>query len=303
MENKNQKIDKTFGLTSFALNNSTTVLFLTFLIIVMGVSTYITLPRENFPEINIPKIYIGVTHPGNSPTDIENLITRPIEKELNTISEVDNITSTSVQDHSTIIAEFTADTEVEDALSKVKDAVDKAQPELPTDLDREPNVFAMDVSEFPILNINLSGNYSLDELKGYAEYLEDELERIKEISKAEIRGVDDKEVKIKVDPYKLVLETPQAKLPHIYIDCGVSDFLYEPTKKFMNYLLENKITFTFGQSDGTHEEDYWGREVQKSMAIQYSVMLENIWGREFDIYDAWQSSKEEAEIDSTTIKD
>jgi multidrug efflux pump len=203
MENKNQKIDKTFGLTSFALNNSTTVLFLTFLIIVMGVSTYITLPRENFPEINIPKIYIGVTHPGNSPTDIENLITRPIEKELNTISEVDNITSTSVQDHSTIIAEFTADTEVEDALSKVKDAVDRAQPELPTDLDREPNVFAMDVSEFPILNINLSGNYSLDELKGYAEYLEDELERIKEISKAEIRGVDDKEVKIKVDPYKL----------------------------------------------------------------------------------------------------
>jgi putative tributyrin esterase len=107
----------------------------------------------------------------------------------------------------------------------------------------------------------------------------------------------------KVDPYKLVLETPQAKLPHIYIDCGVSDFLYEPTKKFMNYLLENKITFTFGQSDGTHEEDYWGREVQKSMAIQYSVMLENIWGREFDIYDAWQSSKEEAEIDSTTIKE
>ena len=203
MESKKQKIDKTFGLTSFALKNSTTVLFLTFLIIVMGVTTYIALPRENFPEINIPKIYIGVTHPGNSPSDIENLITRPIEKELNTISEVDNITSTSIQDYSTIIAEFTADTDVEDALSKVKDAVDKAQPELPTDLDREPNVFAMDVNEFPILNINLSGNYSVDELKGFAEYLEDELERIKEISKAEIRGVDDKEVKIKVDPYKL----------------------------------------------------------------------------------------------------
>lgn len=203
MENKQQKIDKTFGLTSFALKNSTTVLFLTFLIIVMGVTTYIALPRENFPEINIPKIYIGVTHPGNSPSDIENLITRPIEKELNTISEVDNITSTSIQDYSTIIAEFTADTDVEDALSKVKDAVDKAQPELPSDLDREPNVFAMDMNEFPILNINLSGNYTIDELKGYAEYLEDEIEKIKEISKAEIRGVDEKEVKIKVDPYKL----------------------------------------------------------------------------------------------------
>lgn len=203
MENNQQKIDKTFGLTSFALKNSTTVLFLTFLIIVMGVTTYISLPRENFPEINIPKIYIGVTHPGNSPSDIENLITRPIEKELNTISEVDNITSTSIQDYSTIIAEFTADTDVEDALSKVKDAVDKAQPELPTDLDREPNVFAMDMNEFPILNINLSGNYTIDELKEYAEYLEDEIEKIKEISKAEIRGIDEKEVKIKVDPYKL----------------------------------------------------------------------------------------------------
>ena len=203
MENNKQKLDKSFGLTSFALNNSTTVLFLTFLIIVMGVTTYITLPRENFPEINIPKIYIGVTHPGNSPSDIENLITRPLEKELNTISEVDNITSTSIQDFATIIAEFTADTDVEDALSKVKDAVDKAQPELPTDLDREPNVFAMDVNEFPILNINLSGNYTLDELKEYAEYMEDELEKIKEISKAEIRGLDEKEVKIKVDPYKL----------------------------------------------------------------------------------------------------
>jgi len=203
MESNQQKIDKKFGITSFALNNSTTVLFLTFLIIVMGVTTYITLPRENFPEINIPKIYIGVTHQGNSPSDIENLITRPIEKELNTISEVDNINSTSIQDFSTIIAEFTADTEVEDALSKVKDAVDKAKPELPTDLDREPNVFAMDMNEFPILNINLSGNYSIDELKDYAEYLEDELEKIKEISKAEIRGLDEKEVKIKVDPYKL----------------------------------------------------------------------------------------------------
>jgi multidrug efflux pump len=203
MENNKQKIDKTFGLTSFALNNSTTVLFLTFLIVIMGVTTYMALPRENFPEINIPKIYIGVTHPGNSPSDIENLITRPIEKELNTISEVDNITSTSIQDYSTIIAEFTADTDVEDALTKVKDAVDKAKPELPTDLDREPNVFAMDMNEFPILNVNLSGHYSIDELKEFAEYLEDEFEKIKEVSKAEIRGVDEKEVKIKVDPYKL----------------------------------------------------------------------------------------------------
>ncbi len=200
---KNIKIDKEFKLTTWAVNNTTTVLFLTFLVVVMGVSTYISLPRENFPEIKIPKVYIGTTHPGNSPKDIENLITRPIEKELNTISSVDNITSTSIQDFSTIVVEFTTDTDVEDALTKVKDAVDKAKAELPSDLDRDPDIFEMDVNEFPILNINLSGHYSVDQLKEYAEYLEDEIEKFSEISKAEIRGVDEKEVKINVDPFKL----------------------------------------------------------------------------------------------------
>ena len=204
MEKENKNIvDKAFGLTSIALNNGTTVLFLTLIIILAGVSTYISLPRENFPEINIPTIYIGVTHPGNSPSDIENLITRPIEKELNTISSVDEIRSTSIQDFSSIIVEFAAETDVEDALQKVKDAVDKAKPELPSDLDQEPNVFELDVSEMPIMNINLSGNYSLDKLKEFAEYIEDEVEKFPEISKAEIRGVDEKEVKINVDPYKL----------------------------------------------------------------------------------------------------
>ncbi len=203
MKNNNIKIDKDFKLTTWAVNNTTTVLFLTFLIVLMGISTYISLPKENFPEVKVPKIYIGTTHPGNSPEDIENLITRPIEKELNTISSVDNIASTSIQDHSTIVVEFTTATEVEDALIKVKDAVDKAKAELPSDLDRDPNIFEMDMSEFPVLNINLSGNFTLDQLKEYAEYLKDEVEKFSEISKAEIRGLDDKEVKVNVDPFKL----------------------------------------------------------------------------------------------------
>jgi multidrug efflux pump len=200
---KGQKIDKKFGLTSLALKNGTTVLVLTALIIIMGITTYVSLPRENFPELNIPQIYVGVVHPGNSPADMENLITRPIERQLNTISEIDNITSTSIQDYATIIAEFDADMDVDEALRKVKDAVDKAKPDLPTDLEADPDIFQIDVNEFPILNINLSGNYTPDELKGFAEYLEDEIEKIPEISKAEIRGLGEKEVKIKVDPYKL----------------------------------------------------------------------------------------------------
>lgn len=202
-KNTNLKVDKEFGLSSWALKNRTSVGFIAFLITVMGIMTYIDLPKDSYPEIEQPVIYIGTSHPGNSPVDMENLVTRPIEKELNTISEVDNIKSTSVQDYSTIIVEFDPKTDVSDALTKVKDAVDRAKPELPTDLPADPNVFELNFSEFPIFNINLSGNFKLEELKQYAEYLEDEIEKLSEISKVEIRGIDEKEVKVKVDPYEL----------------------------------------------------------------------------------------------------
>jgi multidrug efflux pump len=197
------KVDKEFGLSSLSLKNRTSVGFIAFLITVMGIMTYIDLPKDSYPEIEQPVVYIGTGYPGNSPVDMENLVTRPIEKEINTISEVDNIKSTSVQDYSTIIVEFDPKTDVEDALTKVKDAVDRAKPELPTDLPADPNVFELNFSEFPIFNINLSGNFELEELKRYAEYLEDEIEKVSEISKVEIRGIDELEVKVKVDPYEL----------------------------------------------------------------------------------------------------
>ncbi len=198
-----RKVDKEFGLTTFSLKNGTMVMFLTFMFVIMGVITYQSLPKDSFPEVKQPIVYIGTTYPGNSPVDMENLVTRQIEKEINTISEVDNIQSTSVQDYSTIIVEFDPKISIEDALTKVKDAVDKAKPELPDDLPADPNVFEINFSEFPIMNINLAGNYPLEQLKKYGEYLEDEIEKISEISKVEIRGLDDKEVKIKVDPYEL----------------------------------------------------------------------------------------------------
>lgn len=200
---KDFKVDKEFGLTSFALKNGTMVMFLAVMFVIMGIITYRSLPKDSYPEVKQPIIYIGIPYPGNSPVDMENLITRPIEKEINTISEVDKITSNSVQDYTTIIVEFDPKIKVEDALSKVKDAVDKAKPELPDDLPQDPNVFELNFSEFPIMNINLSGNYPLEQLKKYGEYLEDEIEKIAEISKVDIRGIDDKEVKIKVDPYEL----------------------------------------------------------------------------------------------------
>jgi len=196
-----KKVEKEFGLTTLSIKNKTTVFVLTFLVVVMGISSYINLPKESFPEVSQPIVYVGTAHPGNSPVDMENLITRPIEKELNIIDDVENIKSTSVQDYSTIIIEFTSDTEIEDALTKVKDAVDKA--DLPTDLESDPDVFEMNISEVPVMNINLSGDYSIEELNDRAEYLEDEIEKLKEVSRVEIRGVDEKEVRINVDPYQM----------------------------------------------------------------------------------------------------
>jgi S-formylglutathione hydrolase FrmB len=92
----------------------------------------------------------------------------------------------------------------------------------------------------------------------------------------------------KVDPFKLVLQIPKDKLPHIYLDCGDKDFLIEASQDFMKLLLENNIPFQYGQSDGVHEENYWGREVSVSMAVQYAVMLRNIWGREFEVYNPYK---------------
>ena len=203
MAQSKTKFDKEFGLTNLALNNRTSVMVLMVLIVFLGISSYINLPKESYPEVEIPTIYVGTAHPGNSPVDMENLITRPLEKEINTIDEIDNIRSTSVQDYSTIIIEFITGTDVQDALQKVKDAVDKAKPELPTDLDQDPDVFEMNFSEFPMFNINLSGDFSTEELNDYAEYLEDEIEKFSEVSRVDIRGVDEKELKIMANPHEM----------------------------------------------------------------------------------------------------
>ncbi len=197
---------KYFAPSTFSVNNQLTVLVLTVIVFLSGIMAYVQMPSEAFPEIVTPEIYIGTPYPGNSPLDIEKLITRPIEKELNSITGVDEIISTSVEGYSTIDVKFDFDITPEQALQKVKDKVDvaKSKPDFPTDLPADPNIFEMNMSELmPVLNINLSGDFTTDQLKEYAEYLEDEVENIPGVSKAEIRGVDDKEVRISVDLPKM----------------------------------------------------------------------------------------------------
>ncbi|MCH2214279.1 MAG: efflux RND transporter permease subunit [Flavobacteriales bacterium] len=200
--NRGNKGYKEFGLSSLSIDNRTTVFVIMAIILLGGFGSYISMPKENFPDVVTPEIYVGTPYPGNSPLDIEKLITRPFEKEINTITGIDEINSTSVQGYSSIQIKFDFDVTPEEALRKVKDKVDVAMSDrdFPTDLPADPNVFEMNFSELvPIMNINLSGDYSLDQLKFYAEYLEDKIEDIPEITSVEIRGVMDKEVKINAD--------------------------------------------------------------------------------------------------------
>ena len=143
---KDGKKIREFGLSTLAINNRTTVFVLTIIIIIAGIFAYTSMPKAAFPDVVIPKIYVGTPYPGNSPIDIEKLITRPFEKEINAISDINKLTSTSIQGYSIIIAEFDFSVDPADGLQKVKDAVDKAKsnPGFPNDLPGDPNIFEMD---------------------------------------------------------------------------------------------------------------------------------------------------------------
>ncbi len=195
--------NRNFILTNLSLKNKTTVFILTGLLALFGFFAYKSMPKSLFPDIVMPTIMVQTIYPGNSPADIENLITRPIEKELKSVKGLKNLKSTSIQDNSSIIVEFNTDVEIKTALQDVKDGVDKAKGNLPNDLDMDPIVMDIDFSEFPILNINLSGDFSLDELKEYAEYLQDEIETLSEISKVEITGLLEREITIKIDLHRM----------------------------------------------------------------------------------------------------
>lgn len=201
--NKAKEMLKEFGLTSFAVDNGTSVFILTLIVLLMGWNSYRSMPKELYPEVVIPTIYVGTAYPGTSAPDMENLVSRPIEKEIKSITGVKKINSTSIQDYSTVIVEFNTDVEIPQALQDVKDAVDKAKSELPTDLPSDPDVFDINFSEIPIMTVNLSGEYTVDELRGYAEYFQDKIEGLSEISEVEIKGALEREVKIDVDLLKM----------------------------------------------------------------------------------------------------
>ena len=209
MSKKKKNINKEFGLSSWAINNKTTIYVMMVIILFLGISAYFSMPRESFPEIKETKIYVSSVFPGNTAEDIEKLITIPLEDKLKTLSNVVKINSTSQEDISSIVVEFDEDIDVEFAKQKVKDEIETetSGEDWPifNGAKVEPNVFALSMSEeMPILNINISGDYPIGKLKEYGEYLEDEIENLPEIKKVDIRGAQIREVEVAVDIYKMM---------------------------------------------------------------------------------------------------
>jgi multidrug efflux pump subunit AcrB len=194
-QNKNSKL-REFSISTWSVNNQITIFLLTAMIFIFGIISYQSIPKEQFPEVTFPTVYINTPYFGNSAPDIEDLVTRPIEKEVQSVDGIKNITSTSVQDFSIIIAEFEADEDLDVAVRKVKDAVDKAKSELPSDLDQEPTVSEINTSDIPIVSVNISGDYSPEQLRNYAEFVQEELENIPEVSEVVLKGAVEREVKV-----------------------------------------------------------------------------------------------------------
>lgn len=194
---------KEFKPTSWSIDNKTSIYVLVLIISIFGLQSYNDIPKEQFPDIVIPTILVNTIYPGTSPTDMENLITRPLEKNIKSISGVKKITSNSVQDFSTVVVEFNTGIEVADAKQKVKDAVDKTKNDLPNNLPKDPQVADIDLSEIPIMNIHLYGDIDLSTLKKYAKLAQEKIESFKEITRVDIVGALDREIQIDVDMYKM----------------------------------------------------------------------------------------------------
>jgi multidrug efflux pump subunit AcrB len=196
---------KEFGPTSWSITNKTSIYLLMLFISLGGIYQFLTLPKENFPEVIIPTMFVQTVYVGNSPKDIENLVTRPLEKQIKSISgvKINKFTSSSQQDFSLITVEFSTDVKTDVALQKVKDAVDKAKGELPNDLTQEPRVMELNISDQPIMFVNISGNYSTVQLKKYADDLKDKLESIPQINRIDLAGAPEREFQINVDNYRM----------------------------------------------------------------------------------------------------
>jgi multidrug efflux pump subunit AcrB len=240
-------------LTNIAIDNRTSVFIILIIIVIMGLYSYITLPRESRPDISIPLVIVSTQYFGVSPEDIESLVTQKIEKEINAIGEVKEITSSSFEGYSLIRVEFESGYNIDEAVQKVRDKVNKAEPELPPDAEK-PEIIEINFSEFPILTINISGPFSLSKLKDVAEDIEDDIEKVEGVLDVKIKGGIEREVKVDVDINKInhynvrfddIITSIMAEnrtIPGGTIDINNSSFMVRVPGEFREpYLIDNII--------------------------------------------------------------
>lgn len=189
---------KEFRLTSLAVDHATSVIVLFVFITIAGLLSYRSIPKESFPETEIPTIAVNTLYPGVSPADVESLVTRKIEEELNSISDVKELTSTSVEGYSNVMVEFESSVDMNEALQQVREKVDLARPELPTDAE-DPFIAEFSMADAPVMQVNLSGGYGLVRLKELGEELQDRIESIPAILRVGLRGGLEREVRVDVD--------------------------------------------------------------------------------------------------------
>ena len=199
---------KEFLLSTWAINHSTVVSVIIGLFLFLGIYSFFTLPRENFPDIQETEIYVSSVYPGNTAEDIERLITDPLEESLKTIQNVKEISSSSIEDFSIITVQFDENISVGLAKQKIQEEIDEviSDPDWPTfnSSKVQPNAFEFIYSEeLPIVNVSLMGDFPLDKLKFYAEELKDAIEELPEIIKVDMRGVEDFEVEVSLDIFKM----------------------------------------------------------------------------------------------------
>ena len=249
---------RNFAPTTFAIDKSTSVLVLIAMIVIVGFASYRSIPREASPEITIPIIAVSTVYPGVAPKDIETLVTRVLEEKLNTIADLKVLSSTSVEGYSSIIAEFDTDMDMAEALQNVREKVDLARPELPADAE-DPTVMEFNFSDFPIMQVNVSGEYDLVRLKEVAEELQDRLEQITSILEVRLSGGLEREVKVEVDLPRLqyyglafgdvieAIATENVTVPGGAIDVGHQKFLVRVDGEFVDTrIIEDIVITTMG---------------------------------------------------------
>jgi multidrug efflux pump len=186
-------------INQLALKRQVTVLALLFLIVIAGLYCYLTLPRESFPDITIPYVFVTTTYEGVAPEDMEKLITIPIERKLKGLSDVEEIRSTSAEGISTVAVKFLPSIDIDDALQKVRDKVDQAKQDLPPDLPDDPVIQEVNFSDLPVIRVVLSGPFSLRRLQNLAEDFEDRIESIPGVLDARLTGGLEREIHVEFD--------------------------------------------------------------------------------------------------------